>query len=131
LVKMLFPIQYYRMSGVWLSDLRDQIGIGKAYIRDIKNMLKKDLIDEVTAKMDGYLKKDIGQAVDILLDTIVEALIAERRVEIRGFGSFSVRKRKARSTKNPKTGEVMNIPERKTLHFTMSKSLKEPLAGKK
>ena len=94
-------------------------------------MLKKDLIDEVTATMDGYLKKDIGKAVDILLETIVEALIEERRVEIRGFGSFSVRKRKARSTKNPKTGEIMNIPERKTLHFTMSKSLKEPLAGKK
>jgi nucleoid DNA-binding protein len=94
-------------------------------------MLKKDLIDTVTEKMDGYLKKDIGQAVDILLETIVAALIEERRVEIRGFGSFSVRMRKARSTKNPKTGEVMNIPKRKTLHFTMSKSLKEPLAGKK
>ena len=94
-------------------------------------MLKKDLIDEVTTKMDGFLKKDVGKAVDILLGTIVEALIDDRRVEIRGFGSFSVRKRKARSTKNPKTGEIMNIPERKTLHFTMSKSLKEPLAGKK
>lgn len=94
-------------------------------------MLKKDLVDEVITRMDGYLKKDIGQAVDIVLETIVKALIAERRVEIRGFGSFSVRKRKARSTKNPKTGEVMHIPERKTLHFTMSKSLKEPLAGKK
>ncbi len=94
-------------------------------------MLKKDLINEVTAKMDGYLKKDIGKAVDIMLDSIVDALIQERRVEIRGFGSFSIRKRKARSTKNPKTGEIMNIPERKTLHFTMSKSLKDPLAGKK
>ena len=94
-------------------------------------MLKKDLINEVTAKMDGYLKKDIGKAVDIMLDSIIDALIQERRVEIRGFGSFSIRKRKARSTKNPKTGEIMNIPERKTLHFTMSKSLKDPLAGKK
>ncbi|MBU0674399.1 MAG: integration host factor subunit beta [Proteobacteria bacterium] len=94
-------------------------------------MLKKDLIDEVTDQMSGYLKKDIGKAIDTMLETIVEALIQERRVEIRGFGSFSVRSRKARSTKNPKTGEIMNIPERKTLHFTMSKSLKDPLAGKK
>ncbi|MBU0483685.1 MAG: integration host factor subunit beta [Proteobacteria bacterium] len=92
-------------------------------------MLKKDLIDQVTEKMNGYLKKDISQAIDIILDSITEALIEERRVEIRGFGSFSVRHRKARSTKNPRTGEVMNIPPRKTLHFTMSKSLKKPLAG--
>jgi len=49
------------------------------------------------------------------------------RVEIRGFGSFSVRTRKPRTTKNPKTGKMMNIPARKTLHFTMSKSLKEVL----
>lgn len=77
--------------------------------------------------MDGYLKKDIGQAVDIILDTIVEALAEGRRVEIRGFGSFSVRQRNARTTKNPRTGIIMNIPARKALHFTMSKSLKEPL----
>ena len=94
-------------------------------------MLKKDLIDKVTSQMDGYLKKDIATAIDIVLDTIIEALIQGQRVEIRGFGSFSVRSRKARSTKNPKTGEIMNIPERRTLHFTMSKSLKDPLAGKK
>jgi integration host factor subunit beta len=94
-------------------------------------MLKKDLIDKVTSQMDGYLKKDIATAVDIILESVVEALIQGQRVEIRGFGSFSVRKRKARSTKNPKTGEIMNIPERRTLHFTMSKSLKDPLAGKK
>ena len=48
-------------------------------------------------------------------------------MEIRGFGSFSVRTRKPRTTKNPKTGRMMNIPARKTLHFTMSKSLKEVL----
>ena len=70
-------------------------------------------------------------ALDIVLNTMTEALAAERRVELRGFGSFATRKRKARSTKNPRTGVVMNIPERKTLHFTMSKSLKEALISKK
>lgn len=92
-------------------------------------MLKKDLINEVTEKMDGYLKKDVAQAIEVMLETISEALVEERRVEIRGFGSFSVRQRKARATKNPRTGKIMNIPPRKTLHFTMSKSLKKPLAG--
>ncbi len=90
-------------------------------------MLKRDLVDAVSAKMDGYLKKDVGQAIDIMLDSIADALTEERRVEIRGFGSFSIRQRKARSTKNPRTGKIMNIPPRKTIHFTMSKSLKEPL----
>ena len=66
-------------------------------------------------------------AVNIMLDTMTKALTEDRRVEIRGFGSFSTRSRKSRCTKNPKTGMTMDIPERKTLHFTMSKSLKEAL----
>lgn len=90
-------------------------------------MLKRDLVDAVADKMAGYLKKDVGQAIDIMLDSIADALEEERRVEIRGFGSFSIRQRKARSTKNPRTGKIMNIPPRKTIHFTMSKSLKDPL----
>ena len=90
-------------------------------------MLKGDLINLVADKMEGYMKKDICQAIDIILDTISDALAEGQRVEIRGFGSFSVRQRRARTTKNPRTGKVMKIPPRKNLHFAMSKSLKEPL----
>ena len=72
-------------------------------------------------------KQDVTAALDIMLNTMENALKEDRRIELRGFGSFAVRKRKARSTKNPKTGTIMNIPERKTIHFTMSKSLKEVL----
>ncbi|MCK5229902.1 MAG: integration host factor subunit beta [Desulfobulbaceae bacterium] len=90
-------------------------------------MLKRDLVSRVAENMNGYLKKDITQAIDIILDTIADALVEGRRVEIRGFGSFSVRDRKAKETKNPRTGDVMHIPPRKALHFTMSKSLKDPL----
>lgn len=91
-------------------------------------MLKRELIDEVAKELsNSYLKRDINQAVDIILDAITDAVANGNRVEIRGFGSFSVRSRKARVTKNPKTGKVMNIPPRKTLNFTMSKSIKEPL----
>ena len=94
-------------------------------------MLKRDLISKVAENMNGYLKKDITQAIDIMMETIADALVEGRRVEIRGFGSFSVRDRKAKETKNPRTGDVMHIPPRKTLHFTMSKSLKEPLISNK
>ncbi len=93
-------------------------------------MLKKDLVDIVTNQMDDFLKKDVAEAVDIILETITESLEHGNRVEIRGFGSFSVRQRKGRSSKNPRTGKMMHIPPRKTVHFTMSKSLKNPLANK-
>ena len=93
-------------------------------------MLKKDLIEAVSKELDGFMKKDISQAIDLILDSIVDELANGRRVEIRGFGSFSIRQRKARTTKNPKTGKVMKIPPRNTIHFTMSRSLKEALIEK-
>jgi len=93
-------------------------------------MLKRELVNKVAGQLEGYYKKDISMAVDLILEEIAKALVDGRRVEIRGFGSFSVRTRKPRSTKNPKTGKIMNISARKTLHFTMSKSLKEALIEK-
>jgi nucleoid DNA-binding protein len=93
-------------------------------------MLKRDLVQKTTENLDGYLKKDISKAVDIIIETMAESLDQGNRVEIRGFGSFSVRTRKARQTKNPKTGKIMDIPPRKTLHFAMSKSLKKALIEK-
>lgn len=93
---------------------------------NIIGMLKKDLVDKVSSEL-SMQKQDIGLAIDIMLETMAAALVEERRIELRGFGSFSVRARKPRSTKNPRTGKIMDIPDRKTLHFTMSKSLKEAL----
>lgn len=89
-------------------------------------MLKKELADQVSKEL-SLQKQDVNLAIDVILNKISESLKEGRRVELRGFGSFSTRSRKPRSTKNPRTGVVMDIPERKTLHFTMSKSLKEAL----
>ena len=89
-------------------------------------MLKKELIDQVSMDL-SLPKQDVNAALEIMLTTMSAALIEKRRIELRGFGSFSIRKRKERSAKNPKTGAIMDIPERKTVHFTMSRSLKEPL----
>jgi len=93
-------------------------------------MLKKELVNKVSDKL-SLQKQDVGLAVDIMLETMANALAEERRIELRGYGCFSVRNRKSRSTKNPRTGKMMDIPERKTLHFTMSKSLKEALISEK
>ena len=90
-------------------------------------MLKGDVIEQICRDMNVLMKKDITQSVDIILETMIEALANGQRVEIRGFGSFSTRLRQPKTTINPKTGTVMSIPLRNTLHFTMSKSLKYPL----
>ncbi len=94
------------------------------------SMLKKELVDKISDNLD-LQKQDVSVAVDIILESMAEALAEGRRVEIRGFGSFSTRSRKARQTKNPRTGVMMDIGERKTIHFTMSKSLKEALINGK
>jgi integration host factor subunit beta len=93
-------------------------------------MLKKELVDKISDSL-ALHKQDVNVAVDIILDSMAEALAEGRRGELRGFGSFSTRSRKARQTKNPRTGVMMDIGERKTIHFTMSKSLKESLINGK
>lgn len=94
------------------------------------SILKKELVDQISNDLEIH-KQDVTVAVDIILDSMAEALSEGRRVELRGFGSFSTRSRKARQTKNPRTGVMMDIGERKTIHFTMSKSLKETLINGK
>ncbi len=91
-----------------------------------EEMLKKDIVDEVSNEL-SMQKQDVNLAVEVILATMAKALEDGRRIELRGFGSFSVRQRKPRHTKNPRTGKMMDIPQRNTLHFTMSKSLKEAL----
>ena len=75
----------------------------------------------------GLSRHESAEMVEAILAEIANALQKGEMVKISSFGSFSVRTRRPRTTKNPKTGKMMDIPSRKTLHFTMSKSLKEVL----
>ena len=90
-------------------------------------MTKSDLIERLSASFQHLSSKEVESAIREILEQMAGTLQSGERIEIRGFGSFSVRNRKPRATKNPKTGKMMHIPERKTLHFTMSKSLKDVL----
>ncbi len=90
-------------------------------------MLKKDIINYIVENMPYLMKQDASRAVNIIITSLIEGLNNGQRVEIRGFGSLSVRERRPKSVPNPKTGEMMHIPARKSIHFTMSKSLKEPM----
>ncbi|MGC2063447.1 MAG: HU family DNA-binding protein [Thermodesulfovibrionales bacterium] len=87
-------------------------------------MTKTELIDKIAAGA-GLSKADAGRAFDATLDSIKASLKKGQKVTIVGFGTFAVTKRKARKGRNPRTGEVINIPAAKTPKFTAGKTLKD------
>lgn len=92
-------------------------------------MTKADLVDQVYEAIGpGVTKKDVGAVVDGLLNAIKQALANERRIELRGFGTFEVRHRKARTARNPRTGESVEVPARAVPVFRASRLWKEYVA---
>ena len=88
-------------------------------------MTKSELIESLSHKLDQFTHKDIEQSVNTILDTMIDALAHGQRIEIRGFGSFSLHQRKARLGRNPKTGEQVPLPARRVPHFKPGKALRE------
>jgi DNA-binding protein HU-beta len=89
-------------------------------------MNKTDLV-EVVALKTGMTKKDAEAAVKAVNEAIAEALAAGDKVQLVGFGTYSVKARAAREGRNPKTGEKMTIAASKTPVFAASKALKDAL----
>ncbi|MBC8298117.1 MAG: integration host factor subunit beta, partial [Pelagibacterales bacterium] len=71
----------------------------------------------------NFLKKDLEKFLNIILSEIKQALYKGERVELRGFGVWSIHIQKARISRNPKTGEKIETPQKKTIHFKMGKEL--------
>ncbi|MCC7259922.1 MAG: integration host factor subunit beta [Alphaproteobacteria bacterium] len=93
-------------------------------------MTKSELIQKL-AKLHPHLYlRDIEKLVNTVFDEITGALSTGRRVELRGFGAFSVRERRARRARNPKTGEEVFIGKRFTPYFRTGKELRERLNKK-
>jgi integration host factor subunit beta len=88
-------------------------------------MTKSELIEKLSDEHELLNKKDAEAVINVIFDGIGSALTQGDRVEIRGFGSFSVRERSAREARNPKSGEVVEIPSRKTPFFKTGKELRE------
>lgn len=88
-------------------------------------MTKYELIDRLAQQQTHLSHKDVELAVKLLLERISQALTEEERIEIRGFGSFSLHRRPARVGRNPKTGEPVNIPAKYLSHFKPGKELRE------
>jgi integration host factor subunit beta len=88
-------------------------------------MTKSGLIERVAELTPHISKKDTEVVVNTIFDSMTEALKQGERIEIRGFGSFQVKIREAREGRNPKTGEEVQIPAKRTPFFKVGKELKE------
>ena len=88
-------------------------------------MTKSELIEKLV-QSHGILNAKVSEVVvNTIFDSIEEALKSGDKVEIRGFGSFTIRERLGREARNPKSGEVVRIPSKKTPFFKTGKELKE------
>src|SRR5918998_6175533 len=87
-------------------------------------MTKADLVEDV-ARAAELTKKDAEQLVEIIFESIIDALNKGEKIELRGFGSFRVRQRGARKGRNPKTGDPVDIPAKRVPYFKPGKELKE------
>ena len=94
-------------------------------------IVKSKLLKELSDKYPNFLKKDLEKFFDCFLDEIKNALNRGERVEIRGFGALSVHRQKPRLSRNPRTGQKIFTPEKKTIHFKMSKELFNKVNEKK
>jgi integration host factor subunit beta len=90
-------------------------------------MTKSELIASLAEKNPHLLHRDVERIVNTIFDQITDALAAGHRVELRGFGAFSVKEREARSGRNPRTGEQVDVNAKVVPYFKTGKSLREML----
>ena len=90
-------------------------------------MNKSDLIIKIANLNPSIYQKDANKIVNVFFSTITKALSRNERVELRGFGVFDVKKRKARIARNPKNGAAVAVPEKSVPFFRMGKGMKDRL----
>lgn len=88
-------------------------------------MTRSDLVEELASRFGQLTHRDAEFAVKTILDAVSDALVRGHRIEIRGFGSFSVNRRPPRMGRNPRSGESVAIPEKRVPHFKPGKALRE------
>ena len=88
-------------------------------------MTKSQLIENISLRLPHLLQRDVEMAINITIDAMTHHLAQGERIEIRGFGGFSVIQRAARIGRNPRTGEQVSLPIRYTTHFKPGLNLRE------
>ncbi len=94
-------------------------------------MTKSEIIELIARKQTQFSQKDVEIAVNQIVDSMIDTLSEGERIEIRGFGSFSLHYRKARVGRNPKTGETVELSDKRVPHFKPGKSLRERVDASK
>ena len=94
-------------------------------------IVKSKLLKQLSKNYPNFLKKDLEKFTNIILKEIKFSLKRGERVELRGFGVFSTKIQKARISRNPNTNKKIDTPEKKTIHFKMSKDLFKILNNEK
>ena len=94
-------------------------------------IVKSKLLKQLSQSYPNFLKKDLEKFSEIIFKEIKNTLKRGERVELRGFGVFSTNIQKARISRNPKTGDKVNTPQKKTIHFKMAKDLFKKLNNEK
>jgi len=93
-------------------------------------MIRSELIQKIAEENPHLYQRDVERIVNTIFDEIIEAMARGDRVELRGFGAFSIKKRDARTGRNPRTGEAVHVEEKHVPFFKTGKALRERLNGK-
>jgi integration host factor subunit beta len=91
-------------------------------------MTKSELIEAVSEKID-VPKNRAEDIVNAVFDAMTDALLNNQRIEVRGFGSFSIREYRSRKGRNPRTGDEVQVDEKKSIHFKVGKELRSRVDG--
>lgn len=94
-------------------------------------MVRSELVQALSNKLPDLPTRDVELAVNCMIDQMVEGLISGERIEIRGFGSYSLRQRPARNARNPKTGESVPLPAKAVVHFKPGKEMRDRIDASK
>ncbi len=88
-------------------------------------MKRSELVDELAKEYPHLYHRDIEKVVDVFYSSIADALANGKRVELRGFGAFSIKERGPRIARNPKNGDRVAVSSKKTVYYKPGKELKE------
>ncbi len=92
-------------------------------------MIRSELIQKVSDENPHLFQRDVERIVNTIFEEIIEAMARGDRVELRGFGAFSVKKRDARTGRNPRTGESVKVDQKCVPFFKTGKLLRDRLNG--
>ncbi|RYH01883.1 integration host factor subunit beta [Salipiger sp. IMCC34102] len=92
-------------------------------------MIRSELVQKIADENPHLYQRDVEKIVSTIFDQITEALVRGDRVELRGFGAFSVKKRDGRIGRNPRTGEAVEVEEKHVPFFKTGKLLRDRLNG--